>query len=118
MGLPAEQLLEPSELLSEFTCAVCLELVDRETAVQTPTCSHIFCSPCIALASNSQCPSCKQKQATVHNLPRLKTSNPPGEWPAHGVAAFLLVIVEHSNSCHGQLDVPIPIVYRISGRSA
>ncbi len=84
MGLPTTQMLEPSGVLEELTCAVCLDLVDREDAVQTPSCGHLFCAPCISGCQLSECPTCKTKIPNMGDLRQLQRANPPGNHATKG----------------------------------
>ena len=79
MGLPLDQVLENSSLLGELMCPVCLKLVDREDAVQTSACSHVFCGKCTSAFRANACPVCKQNlYQGASPFVKLQIANPPG----------------------------------------
>lgn len=54
--------LLPERFVEEFpdlVCPICLHVADQ--SVQSPCCTHLFCTPCISywLQSSMQCPVCK-----------------------------------------------------------
>lgn len=71
MGFPPELLLSPEEHSSEFLCAICVQLVDYESA-SILKCSHVFCGACLdewfnGPSASRSCPMCKANvvQASV-----------------------------------------------------
>jgi hypothetical protein len=78
MGFPFTQLVEKDALIDEFTCSVCLDLIDREASLQTPNCGHLFCASCVAqMGAFSKCPACNTKVDQPMQL--IKRCNLPGE---------------------------------------
>eukprot|EP00041_Stephanoeca_diplocostata_P003292 m.33255 g.33255 ORF g.33255 m.33255 type:complete len:557 (-) comp14219_c0_seq2:1183-2853(-) len=62
MGFPPELLLSSEEHSCEFICAICVQLVDYESASMLK-CSHVFCSACLdewfnGPSASRSCPMC------------------------------------------------------------
>ena len=81
MGFPITHVLSDEGHHSEFTCAICKDLVDIGTSCITK-CNHVFCSRCLDqwFARAKRCPVCNKDLEGIpeKNVNGLKTACPLG----------------------------------------
>lgn len=78
MGFSGKVLSEAGHS-EEFTCAICMTLVDLDQSVLT-SCNHCFCWSCLSewLQKKRSCPTCQKDLSLVtsSSVPYLKTGSP------------------------------------------
>lgn len=74
MGFPTTHVLTNDELVSEFLCKICFQLVEHPAYT---ACTHVFCASCLSdwLNQNPSCPACKAPLGP-RDVAELKAANP------------------------------------------